>query len=382
MIRAAAKNYQDVLVITDPADYKEVITRLKNNEADKTFRLNLMYKTFLHTAVYDSLISEYLREQLKIDMPDSLALAYEKKQEMRYGENPHQNAAFYKELLPVVGSLTESIQLNGKELSFNNINDANGALMCLYEFDEPAVVAVKHANPCGVGTGKTIYEAYMAAYECDPKSIFGGIVALNRKVDKKTAEEMVKIFLEIIIAPDYDKDALEILSSKPSLRVLKLDIEAGKDKSYTDMKKVYGGLLVQEGDIGTFTKEDINVVTKTKPTAKDLEQLAFAFKVVKHVKSNAIVIAKDNTTIGIGCGQTNRIWACQQAIEHAGNKTQGAYLASDAFFPFSDCVEECKKAGIKAIIQPGGSRNDAESIAACDKYGIAMVFVGKRHFRH
>lgn len=384
MIRAAAKNYQDVLPVVDPADYPEVIARLKgeNGGADKSFRLNLMYKIFAHTAQYDSMISEYMRKQLGIEFPNFLTLSYEKRQDMRYGENPHQNAAFYREAMPLGGALSEAVQLNGKELSYNNINDANGALMCLLEFDEPAVVAVKHANPCGVGTGKSAYDAYMSAYTCDPTSIFGGIVAVNRKVDKKTAEEMVKIFLEIVIAPDYDEDALTVLSAKANLRVLKLDMDTARSKKYMDAKKVYGGLLVQDGDLGTFRQEDVQFVTKAKPTDADMKQLEFAFKVVKHVKSNAIALAKDHATIGIGGGQTNRIWACQQAIEHAGERVKGAYLASDAFFPFPDCVEECAKAGIKAIIQPGGSKNDADSIAACDKHGIAMVFVGQRHFRH
>ena len=253
----------------------------------------------------------------------------------------------------------------------------------MHEFDEIAVVACKHANPCGVGTGKTVLEAYKTAYECDPVSIFGGIVAVNRAVDADVAREMVKIFLEIVIAPDFTAEALEVFKAKPNLRVLKLaDINAERGEKAYDMKKVYGGLLVQDRDRTLFNKEDVKTVTKRKPTAEEMQQLEFAFKVVKHAKSNAIAVAKNNAAIGVGGGQTNRIWAAQQAIEHAGERVKGAVLASDAFFPFSDCVEAAAKAGITAIIQPGGSVRDQESIDACDKYGIAMVFVGQRHFKH
>ena len=383
MIRSAAKNYRDVCVVVDPSDYAEVISRLKANELSVEFKFGLMYKVFQHTAVYDTMISTYMREKLGIRFPDQITFAYEKKQGMRYGENPQQNAAFYAEALPVAGSLPQAEQLQGKELSYNNINDTNGALDLLHEFDEIAVVACKHANPCGVGTGKTVLEAYKAAYECDPVSIFGGIVAVNRAVDADTAREMVKIFLEIVIAPDFTAEALEVFKAKPNLRVLKLaDINAERSEKAYDMKKVYGGLLVQERDRTLFDKEDVKTVTKRKPTAEEMQQLEFAFKVVKHAKSNAISIAKNNAAIGVGGGQTNRIWAAQQAIEHAGERVKGAVLASDAFFPFSDCVEAAAKAGITAIIQPGGSVRDQESIDACDKYGITMVFVGQRHFKH
>ena len=383
MIRSAAKNYRDVCVVVDPSDYAEVISRLKANELSVEFKFGLMYKVFQHTAVYDTMISTYMREKLGIRFPDQITFAYEKKQGMRYGENPQQNAAFYAEALPVAGSLPQAEQLQGKELSYNNINDANGALDLLHEFDEIAVVACKHANPCGVGTGKTVLEAYKTAYECDPVSIFGGIVAVNRAVDADVAREMVKIFLEIVIAPDFTAEALEVFKAKPNLRVLKLaDINAERGEKAYDMKKVYGGLLVQDRDRTLFNKEDVKTVTKRKPTAEEMQQLEFAFKVVKHAKSNAIAVAKNNAAIGVGGGQTNRIWAAQQAIEHAGERVKGAVLASDAFFPFSDCVEAAAKAGITAIIQPGGSVRDQESIDACDKYGIAMVFVGQRHFKH
>ena len=383
MLRSAAKNYRDVCVVVDPNDYNEVVERIKGNNLTVDFKFGLMYKVFQHTAVYDTMISTYMREKLGIRYPDSITFAYEKKQGLRYGENPQQGGAFYSEALPVRGSLATAEQLQGKELSYNNINDTNGALDLLREFDDIAVVACKHANPCGVGLGKTVAEAYNAAYECDPVSIFGGIVAVNRTVDADTAAQMVKIFLEIVIAPDFTPEALEIFKSKPNLRVLKLEgISAPTLPTAYDMKKVYGGLLVQDRDTTLYNSEDVKVVTKRAPTSDELSQLNFAYKVVKHAKSNAIALVKGNQAIGVGGGQTNRIWAAQQAIEHAGDRVKGAVLASDAFFPFSDCVEAAAAAGITAIIQPGGSVRDAESIEACDKYGIAMIFVGQRHFKH
>ncbi len=384
MLRSAAKNYQDVLVLIDPADYKTVVEKLGAGKVDIEFRKLLMYKVFQHTAVYDAMIADYLRGDLGIEFPDKITFAYEKKQGLRYGENPHQNAAFYQDAIPKACSLSAAVQLNGKELSYNNINDAGGALDLLKEFETTACVAVKHSNPCGVALGKDAFEAYKKAYECDPVSIFGGIVAFNRKVDAKTAEELVKIFLEIVIAPDFDDDAVEILKKKPNLRVLKL---AGLDKKQDmhgvlDMKKVYGGMLVQDKDAELFDEKEIKVVTKKKPTKEQLEQLKFAYRVVKHTKSNGIALAKDFSAIGVGGGQTNRIWATNQAIEHAGDRVKGAVLASDAFFPFSDCAEAAAKAGITAIIQPGGSIRDQDSIDLCDEMGVAMVFVGMRHFKH
>ena len=300
---------------------------------------------------------------------------------MRYGENPHQKGVFYRECLPVKGALTSAIQLHGKELSYNNINDTNAALDILREHTEPTIVALKHTNPCGVGTGKDIHEAYMRAYETDPVSIFGGIIASNRKIDKATAEEINKIFIEIVIAPGFDKDALEVLKEKKNIRLLQLDdITALVGSAQYDMKKVLGGLLVQQ--YNTSLIEGIKVVTEKSPSKEQLEDMLFAMKVVKHCKSNAIAIAKGGRLLGVGTGQTNRIWACKQAIQHAGGAVKGAVLASDAFFPFADCVEEAHKAGITAIIQPGGSIRDNESIDICNKYGIAMVFTGIRHFKH
>ncbi|MEF9989709.1 MAG: bifunctional phosphoribosylaminoimidazolecarboxamide formyltransferase/IMP cyclohydrolase [Christensenellaceae bacterium] len=384
MLRAAAKNWQDVAVVIDTKDYDVVLEELKKDgSVSRDTKFRLCAKVFEETAAYDALIAAYLRQQQNKDaIPQKLTLTFEKQIDMRYGENPHQKAAFYKEPMYVAGSLANAKQLNGKALSFNNINDAAGALDCLREFEDTTVVGVKHANPCGVGSAETVLEAYMKAYECDPVSIFGGIVAVNREIDEKTANQMSKIFLEIVIAPSYTEEALEILCQKKNLRVLQLPdmLEKRNAMSY-DAKKVSGGMLIQDTNTKLFDGE-LRVVTKRKPTEEEFENLEFAFKVVKFVKSNGIAIAKDMATLGIGPGQTNRIWAAEMAIERSGEDVKGAVLASDAFFPFDDCVEAAAKAGITAIIQPGGSIRDEDSIKKCDEYGIAMVFTGIRHFRH
>ncbi|NLK21162.1 MAG: bifunctional phosphoribosylaminoimidazolecarboxamide formyltransferase/IMP cyclohydrolase [Epulopiscium sp.] len=390
MLRSAAKNYQDVAVIVDPKDYDRVLDELKEKgEVSKNTKFYLSSKVFEHTSSYDTLIANYLRKQREGEgFPDTLSLTFEKVQDMRYGENPHQKAAFYKEIGKNTGCLSSATQLHGKELSFNNINDTNGALELLKEFEEPTVVACKHANPCGVGSGNNIYDAYMTAYTSDPVSIFGGIVVANREIDEKTAIEMNKIFIEIIVAPKYSSEALEVLTKKKNLRILRLDdITVKQPKGSYDLKKVAGGLLIQDIDNVLLPEEEPKIVTKKKPTEKEMEDLLFAWKIVKYAKSNGIAIAKDKQSLGVGPGQVNRIWACKQAIDHCieqlgADKLKGASLASDAFFPFPDCVEEAAKIGITAIIQPGGSLRDQESIDACDKYGIAMVFTGMRHFRH
>lgn len=385
MIRAAAKNYQDVVVLVDPADYRTVLEELKETgDVSLKTKFRLSYKVFEHTSHYDTLIQQYLRSKLDEDsFPDTLTLTFEKVQDMRYGENPHQKAVFYRETGTCTGCITSAEQLHGKELSFNNINDTNGALELLKEYDEPTVVAVKHANPCGVGSADSIYEAYMKAYEADPVSIFGGIIAANREIDSKTAVEINKIFVEIVIAPSFTQEALEILTQKKNIRLLKLaDISRKLPEGALDMKKVSGGLLVQDIDNELYNESDIKVVTKKQPTAEELETMKFAMKVVKHTKSNAIVIARSKQTVGIGPGQMNRITAAKLAIDYGQEKCRGAVMASDAFFPFPDCVEAAHKAGIAAIIQPGGSVKDQESIEACDRYGIAMVFTGVRHFKH
>lgn len=385
MIRAAAKNYQDVAVLVDPADYQLVLEEIKTNgDISKETKFRLAWKVFEHTSSYDTLIAGYLREKAGGEQfPSTFTVTFEKVQDMRYGENPHQKAVFYKEIGSNDGMLPTAKQLHGKELSFNNINDTNGALELLKEFEEPTIVAVKHTNPCGVGSAPTIYEAYIKAYDCDPVSIFGGIIAANSEIDKKTAEEINKIFVEIVIAPSYSEEALEVLMSKKNIRILQLDGISRKYSSKAlDFKKVGGGLLVQEVNTALVNPEDMKVVTNSRPDKEQMEDLLFAWKVVKHVKSNAIVIVKDKQTLGIATGQVNRVWATQNAVERAGEKVKGAVLASDAFFPFADNVEAAAKAGVSAIIQPGGSIKDQDSIDACDKYGIAMVFTGIRHFKH
>lgn len=390
MLRSAAKNYQDVAVIVDPADYEKVISELElNGEVSGETKFYLSAKVFEHTASYDTLIAGYMRKEANMNIfPQTLSLTYEKVQEMRYGENPHQKAAFYKELANTKGMLTDAIQLHGKELSFNNINDTNGALELLKEFKEPTIVACKHANPCGVGSANTIYEAYIKAYSTDPVSIYGGIVVSNSEVDIATATEMAKIFLEIIVAPSFTPEALEVLEKKKNIRIMKLDnIMQKQPIGSIDIKKVSGGILVQEIDNVLLNEDEIKFVTQRKPDDKEMEDLIFTWKIVKYAKSNGIAIGKNKQSLGVGPGQVNRIWACEQAIQHCIDSLgedilKGAVLASDAFFPFSDCVEAAAKAGITAIIQPGGSVRDQESIDTCNKYNIAMVFTGMRHFRH
>ena len=386
MIRAAAKNWQDVAVVVDPADYDRVIAELKEGEVARDTKFELAMKVFEHTAAYDALISSYLRKQAGKDfLADKFTMTFEKVQEMRYGENPHQKAAFYREVGHFDNTLAACEQLHGKELSYNNINDANGALDVLKEFgdEKPCAVAVKHANPCGVGVGATILEAYTRAYESDPVSIFGGIVALNREVDEATATELAKIFLEIIIAPSFSEKAMEILTVKKNIRLLKLAAPAkANKKDAMDMKKVAGGLLVQQLDTELMDEDKLTVVTDRAPTAEEMDNLKFVWRVVKHVKSNGIALAKDNMTVGIGPGQTNRITALELAVKYAGDRVNGSVMGSDAFFPFGDCVECAHQNGITAIIQPGGSVRDQESIDLCNKYGIAMVFTGMRHFKH
>lgn len=389
MLRSAAKNNQDVVVVVDPRDYDTVLNELKEaKEVSRATKFYLASKVFEHTANYDCMIATYLREQRgDYTLPEKFTMTFEKVQDMRYGENPHQKAAFYREVSKTKGTLADAKQLNGKELSYNNINDANGALELLKEFKEPTIVAVKHANPCGVGTAMTILEAYEKAYKADPVSIFGGIVVANRKIDKETAEEMVKIFLEIVIAPAYDEAALEVFKTKKNLRVLELKEIEYRDEHAYDMKKVGGGLIVQQKDLELLNEEELKVVTNRKPTEKEMEDLLFAWKLVKHVKSNGIAIAKDSMSVGMGGGQTNRIWATKQAIEHgveflSEEGVKNSVLASDAFFPFDDCALAAAKAGITAIIQPGGSIRDEDSIKACNEYNIAMIFTNMRHFKH
>jgi len=381
MLRSAAKNYRAVTVVTDPRDYEGVLEEIQRmGETTLETRYRLALKVFQHTSHYDALIATYLAGDLMQELPEVLTLTFEKQQDLRYGENPHQKASFYREVGGQRGSLVEGKQLQGKELSFNNINDANGALALLKEFEEPTVVAVKHTNPCGVATGETIFEAYCKAYEADPLSIFGGIVAANEEIDEATAEKMADIFLEVIIAPAFTEGALEVFSKKKNLRLIELQSIKYKKTSDYDIKKVMGGLLLQQQD--DILLEAAKTVTKRQPTEAEMKDMIFGLKIVKHVKSNAIVIVKNQQTLAVGPGQTSRIWALKNAIGNCSHDLKGSILASDAFFPFSDCVEEAVRSGITAIIQPGGSVKDEDSIKACDEAGLSMVFSGVRHFKH
>jgi phosphoribosylaminoimidazolecarboxamide formyltransferase/IMP cyclohydrolase len=383
MLRSAAKNHQAVTVVVDPSDYSLILSELETaGETTLSTRKRLAAKVFRHTAAYDALIAEYLTELVNETEPESVTLTYELKQTLRYGENSHQEAKFYQDALPVDFSIASAKQLHGKELSYNNIRDADAAIRISREYSQPAVVAVKHMNPCGIGIGETINEAYQYAYEADPVSIFGGILVLNREVDQQIAEKMHKLFLEIIIAPSFSNEALSILTSKKNLRLMTLDFSK-KDQALKNEKvTVLGGLLIQDQDVVKEDAADWQVVTKRTPSDEEMAALEFAWKAVKHVKSNAIVVANNHQTLGIGAGQMNRVGSVQIAMEQAAENIEGAVLASDAFFPMGDSVEYAGKHGIKAIIQPGGSIKDQESIEMADKYGIAMVFTNIRHFRH
>lgn len=382
MLRAAAKNYKFVNVIVDPRDYDMVLNELKDKgETSLKTREYLAAKVFQHTSAYDSLISNYFNQITNAEFPDTISLTFEKKQDLRYGENPHQKAAFYEEIKETKGTLSDAVKLHGKELSFNNINDTNGALEILKEFDEPTVVAVKHSNPCGIGSSSTICEAFKKAYEGDKLSIFGGIIAANEEINAETAKMINEIFIEVVVAPSYTSEALEILTSKKNIRILKLENIRKKNYKSYDIKKVLGGILVQERD-NKLLDGEIKCVTERKPTEKEMEDLLFAWKAVKNTKSNGIVLAKDKGTVAVGPGQVSRIWALENTIKQGEDRVKGSVMASDAFFPFSDCVEAAHKAGITAIIQPGGSIRDNDSIEAANKYSIAMVFTNIRHFKH
>lgn len=390
MIRAAAKNFPSVAVAVNPSRYTDILRAFREEgNLSQEFRLLLAHEAFQHTAFYDSVIDSYFktlrREKVDRGFPEELVVSYRKTEELRYGENPHQKAAFYRDVLDQEMGIAQARQWQGKKLSYNNINDADAALRLIKEFNEPACVVIKHTNPCGVAIGEDLDTAYAKAYAADPISIFGGIVAFNRTVDEKLAKELNKIFLEIVLAPGYETKALEVFAKKPNLRVLEVDLSEPEEKTY-EMKKVLGGLLVQEEDNIKEKGSSWRVITEKKPGEKMWPDFRFAWQVVKHVKSNAIVLVKDGQTLGVGAGQMNRIDAARLAIEHAKKvlpgSLEGAVLASDAFFPFPDVVEEAVKAGVKGIIQPGGSIKDEESIKAANDKGIAMVFTSVRHFRH
>lgn len=382
MLRSAAKNHAYVTVIVDAADYAGVLTELHSGQVTTPeTRRRLAAKVFRHTAAYDSYISNYLTDLTGEEYPDQLTLTYELSQTLRYGENPHQKAAFYRSPLGSEFSIANADQLHGKELSYNNIQDANAALQIIKEFKLPAAVAVKHMNPCGVGTGETIADAFGKAYEADSTSIFGGIVALNREVDAETAKQLATIFLEIIIAPAFSAEAIELLTQKKNIRLLTIPFDSKTTDKWNTVT-VEGGLLIQQPDVYGYEDGDIQIATERQPTAEELDALKLGWNVVKHVKSNAIVVCNSEMTLGIGAGQMNRVGSAKIALEQAGEAAQGAIMASDAFFPMSDTVEAAARAGIKAIIQPGGSKKDQESIDKANEYGIAMVFTGVRHFKH
>ena len=382
MLRSAAKNWADVTVVCDPSDYAVVLEQIKTSgNTEKATRLQLSAKAYTHTAQYDAMIATYMRKQAGLN--EKLFLEFDLVQSLRYGENPHQEAKFYAEQQAVSFSLASAKQLHGKELSYNNIQDANAALAIAREFDAPFCVGLKHMNPCGAAIGKDVVEAWTKAYEADKVSIFGGIVAVNRPLTKEAAELMKPIFLEIIMAPAFEEGALEVLTTKKNLRLIEVDMTKD-DTTKNQYVSVRGGLLMQNLD--NVTKEVVAemCVTEKQPTEQDLVDLNFGWRVVKHVKSNAIVVVKDGVTLGVGAGQMNRVGSAEIALKQAkaAGVTEGLVLASDAFFPFDDCVTLAAEYGVTAIVQPGGSVRDEDSIKKANELGISMVFTGMRHFKH
>lgn len=382
MLRSAAKNFRDVTVVCDPADYDTILSEIKESGNTKLeTRLKLSAKAYTHTALYDSHIATYMRRQAGLD--EKLFLAFDLVQSLRYGENPHQQAMFYRAEDEVPYSVAYARQLGGKELSYNNIQDANAALQIVREFDVPFAVGLKHMNPCGAAIGKDIKEAWTKAYEADKVSIYGGIVAVNRPLDGETARLMKPIFLEIVMAPEFTPEALEVFATKKNLRLLevKMDKNDRKQKQYVG---VTGGLLVQDADLECKDITADMTVTERKPTAEELTDMNFGWHIVKHVKSNAIVVVKNGATVGVGAGQMNRVGSAEIALEEAkaAGHTEGLILASDGFLPFDDTVEFASKYGVCAIVQPGGSIRDEDSIKKANEKGIAMLFTGMRHFKH
>jgi len=387
MVRASAKNHKFTTIIVDPKDYSKVISELKEKgETSLETRRKLALKAFRHTAVYDSIISSVLNEKFGVNekFPQEIAIPFRKKQTLRYGENPHQEASLYVSPVEKKGfSIAESQVLHGKEMSYNNYLDVEAAVNLVKEFGETACVIVKHNNPCGVALGETQKEAYKEALKRDPKSAYGGIVAFNKPVDIDTAKELVQIFLEVVIAPDFEEDAFEFLTAKKkNLRLVKIKNFYEKPTGL-DYKRINGGLLIQDRDLGLY--KEWKVVSQKTPTEQEVKDLIFALKVVKHTKSNSVVIAKDGATIGIGPGQTSRVDSLETAVKKAQEfnlPLEGAVLASEAFLPFRDSIDEAAKYGIKAVVQPGGSIRDQEVIEAADEHGIALIFTGMRHFKH
>ncbi len=382
MLRAAAKNYAGVAVLVDPADYPGILAELRAGGVSKATRFALAHKAFAHTAAYDGAIASYLTS-LDAKFPDVLTLQLQKLQDLRYGENPHQSAALYRDARPVPGGIAQYTQLQGKELSYNNIADADAAWECVKSFSEPACVIVKHANPCGAATGTSLLQAYESALRCDPVSAFGGIIAFNRALDRATAEAFGKQFAEVAIAPRVEPEARKALAGKANLRLL--EVPLAHEAQRHDYKRVGGGLLVQSTDASVLNEADLKVVTRKRPTEAQQRDLLFAWRVAKFVKSNAIVFCRDRATLGIGAGQMSRLDSVRVAAVKARDaklELAGSVVASDAFFPFRDGLDALADAGAAAVIQPGGSVRDAEVIAAADERGIAMLFTGMRHFRH
>lgn len=391
MLRAAAKNHDSVSVVVNPADYETLLKELEANGGCTTLELRsrLAAKAFAHTARYDTMVASYLAERHSVEserFPATLPLVFDKVQDLRYGENPHQNAAFYRTPVPRGASISTATILQGKDLSFNNIGDADAAIECVRQFAEPACVIVKHANPCGVAVAASPLEAYDRAYRTDPTSAFGGIIAFNRELDAITAAAIIdRQFVEVLAAPSVSADAVKALAVRPNVRVLVLGDLSRAPAEELEYRSVTGGLLTQTRDIGSVEAGDLKVMTRRKPTQAELADLLFAWRVCKFVKSNAIVFARDRSTIGIGAGQMSRVYSTRVAAMKAADErleVEGSVMASDAFFPFRDGLDVAVEYGIRAVIQPGGSRNDAEVIAAADEQGIAMVFTGMRHFRH
>lgn len=391
MLRAAAKNHNDVVVVVEPSDYSKVIQQLEEKQGTEyQLRYQLAWKTFAHTAKYDAAISNYLGSRIENleqpeAFPESYSVQFKKSQTMRYGENPHQSAAFYVEHDPQEASVATAVQIQGKALSFNNVADTDAALECVKQFEMPACVIVKHANPCGVAVAANIADAYDKAYKTDPTSAFGGIIAFNQELDHATAKMIVdRQFVEVIIAPTVSERAKAVIAGKANLRLLACG-DWGKPLPGLDYKRVNGGLLVQDRDLGVITADDLKVVSKVQPDEQQIKDLLFCWKVAKSVKSNAIVYAKNEQTIGVGAGQMSRVYSAKIAgIKAAdeGLEVKGSVMASDAFFPFRDGIDAAAKAGISAIIQPGGSMRDQEVIDAADEHGMAMVFTAMRHFKH
>jgi phosphoribosylaminoimidazolecarboxamide formyltransferase/IMP cyclohydrolase len=389
MVRAAAKNYTGVAVVVDPADYARITDEMQRSDGElsRDTRFALAQKAFAHTAAYDSAIAAYLGKRVEAakadEFPADLRLEFAKVQDLRYGENPHQRAAFYRERVPTPGAVSNYAQLQGKELSYNNIADADAAWECVKSFEQPACVIIKHANPCGVGLGSSALEAYERAFATDPTSAFGGIIAFNRPLDERTAQAVSKQFVEVLIAPEYEDGARRVLAGKTNVRLLKVPL--ARAASGLDYKRVGGGLLVQTLDLKDVGASELRVVTQRKPTAEQLEDLLFAWRVAKYVKSNAIVFCAKGRTLGVGAGQMSRLDSARMAAIKAGEaglSLAGSAVASDAFFPFRDGLDVVADAGATAVIQPGGSVRDDEVIAAAEERGIAMVFTGIRHFRH